>query len=301
MSEQHEDTEYLAEILKQLQNIDTRLRRFERGIRRQTPQPKLNYLILNILDHCNLRCRGCDHFACIAEERFVSVEGIKEDVVRMSELLHGAVTHISVMGGEPLLHPDLQEILTATRAAFPNTDIVVHTNGLLLLKMGEDFWKCCREKNIGIINTKYPINLDYGEIQKKAAEYSVRFEFRGNTGTVEKTSFKNPLDLTGQQNPTLSFWECYHANKCVFLEDGKLYTCTIAPTVWIFNKKFGTHLELETGDYLDIYKAQSADEVYRFLATPKPFCRYCAVSKRTKGYPWGRSKQEMSEWLPDDD
>lgn len=298
MSDQ-KDTEYLQEILKQLQSLDQRLHRFERGIKRFTPQSRLDYFVLNILDHCNLRCRGCDHFACIAEERFVSVEGIKNDVVRLSELLHGAVTSISVMGGEPLLHPDLLEILSATRAAFPNTEIDVHTNGLLLLKMSEDFWKCCRENNIGIINTKYPINQDYEGMQRKAAEYNVRFKFMGKTGTIEKTSYKNPLDLEGRQNAALSFWECYHANHCVFLEDGKLYTCTVAPTAWIFNKKFGTHLELEPGDYLDIYAAQSAGEVYRFLAAPKPFCRYCAVSKRTTGYPWGRSKQEMSEWLPD--
>lgn len=40
---------------------------------RMTPQPTLQYLVLNILDHCNLNCKGCDHFAPIAKkEKFLT-------------------------------------------------------------------------------------------------------------------------------------------------------------------------------------------------------------------------------------
>jgi len=131
-----------------------------------------------------------------------------------------------------------------------------------------------------------------------AEDNDVPFEFYGDTGEVQKTSYKMPMDIDGRQDPVNSFWTCYHANNCCFLEEGRLFTCTIAPTVHIFNKKFGTHMELEPEDYLDIYNTQSAEEVYRFLSTPKPFCRYCMTGKRTFGHPWERSKQEMSEWLP---
>lgn len=288
-----------SKITARLSGIGGQLDRIELGAKRATPQPRLSYLVLNILDHCNLRCKGCDHFACIADERFVSVDNIKKDVVRMSELLHGAVTRIGIMGGEPLLHPNLLEILAATRTAFPNTIIQLVTNGLLLLKMSDDFWKCCQQNNIIIANTKYPINQDYEKMQRTAAEHDVRFEFYGGSGKVQKTSYKNPLDLEGRQDPVYSFWRCYHANNCCFLEEGKLYTCTMAPTIHIFNKRYNTNLKLETGDSLDIYAVKNTDEVFRFLATPKPFCRYCMVSKRTTGLPWDQSKQEMSEWLPD--
>lgn len=216
----------------------------------------------------------------------------------MSELLHGAVTRIGVMGGEPLLHPGLQEILVATRSAFPNTYIQLITNGLLLLKMSENFWKCCRDNNIVIANTKYPINLDYEKMQRVAAEHNVQYEFFGGTDKVEKTLRKYPFDLKGRQNPIFSFWDCFHT-ECTSLDDGKLFICPISATARIFNEKYGTHLELEPGDYLDIYEVQSADEINNFLAKPKPFCRYCMISKREHELPWGQTTQEISEWLSD--
>jgi len=112
---------------------------------RLTPQEQLSYFILNIVDHCNLRCKGCDHFASIAEERFVSLEHIKRDLARMSILLNGNVKRIGVMGGEPLLHPELKQILISARVYFPDTLIQLVTNGLLLLRQDEEFWQICRE------------------------------------------------------------------------------------------------------------------------------------------------------------
>ena len=38
---------------------------------RMAPQPRLSYVVLKILDYCNLRCKGRDHFAAIARRRFV--------------------------------------------------------------------------------------------------------------------------------------------------------------------------------------------------------------------------------------
>lgn len=289
----------LDKKLESLSKISGQLNQIKLAAKRTTPQPRLSYFEFSIVDHCNLRCQGCVHFSCIAEEHFVTVESIKRDLDRMSELLHGEVTRISVMGGEPLLHPDLQKILAVTRSSFPGSTVLLVTNGLLLLKMSVDFWECCRENNIVVSPTKYPINLDYEEIQRIADQHNVQFEFYGGTGNVQKTSWKLPLDLNGRQDPIYNFWTCYRSNFCVNLDNGKLYTCAIAPSIRIFNKKFGTHLELDSGDYLDIYKAQCADDIYNFLAKPKPFCRYCMISKQSFGLPWGLSKQKMSEWLPD--
>lgn len=288
------------QLLGNLPQIRSQIQRIESGALRLQKQPRLSYFVLNILDHCNLRCKGCDHFACIAEERFVSLESIRNDVKRFSELMHGAVTRIGVMGGEPLLHPNLIEILQVTRQAFPDTLIHLVTNGLLLLRMNEKFWECCCENNIVIVNTKYPINQKYDLMQQKAAEHNVKFEFYGNTGEVQKTSYKMPMDINGRQNPVKSFWECYHGNSLPLLMEGKFYSCTVAPNVRHFNKRFGTTMEVEPGDYLDIYKIQSADEIFEFLSKPKPFCRYCMTDKRSFGHPWERSKQQMNEWTLDE-
>lgn len=265
--------------------------------RRLTPQRKLSYFVLNILDHCNLRCKGCDHFAAIAEERFVSPDDIKKDLCRMSEILKGDVARIGVMGGEPLLHPQLKEILINTRLFFPGTIIHLVTNGILLLKQDEEFWRICHNHKIVIVNTKYPVNLDYEAMKQTSAAHDVMFEHYNQTGEITKTSYKIPLDIKGSQNPGKSFSGCFHANNLPLLMEGKLYSCTIAPNVRHFNKRFGTHMELEEGDYLDIHRVRKASELLRFLSRPKPFCRYCDVGKRSYGLEWQRSKQDISEWI----
>jgi hypothetical protein len=264
-----------------------------------TPQPQLQYFALNILDHCNLRCKGCDHFAAIAEKRFVSLDNIKKDLAQMSKILNGEIPRIGIMGGESLLHPQLKEILICARLFFPGTVLQLLTNGLLLLKQDEDFWRICREQNILIVNTKYPINLDHDAIEKTATAQNVMFEHYQNTGEITKTSYKIPLDLEGRQDPRKSFINCFHANVLPLLMEGKLYPCTVAPNVRHFNKRFGTHLELEDSDSLDIHRVNKASEITNFLSCPKAFCRYCDVHNRSYGHKWERSKFEISEWVTD--
>ncbi|HUN55443.1 MAG TPA: radical SAM protein [Smithella sp.] len=271
---------------------------FKKNARKSlTPQRQLSYFLLNILDHCNLRCKGCDHFAAIAEKRFVSLENIKKDLARMSKILNGGIPIIGIMGGEPLLHPQLKEILFYARFFFPKTVLRLVTNGLLLPKQDEDFWRTCREQKILIVNTKYPVNLDHDAIKKIAAAQNVMFEYYEDTGDIIKTSYKIPLDIEGSQDPRKSFIKCFHANALPLLMEGKLYACTVAPNVRHFNKRFGTHLELEDSDSLDIHHVNNASEIINFLCSPKPFCRYCDVNNRSYGHKWERSKFEIGEWV----
>jgi hypothetical protein len=264
--------------------------------KRLTPQRQLSYFVLNILDHCNLRCKGCDHFAAIAAERYVALDDIQKDLAQMSKMLNGDVGCIGIMGGEPLMHPQLKEILNQARLFFPETIIQLVTNGLLLLRQDEEFWQTCREQNIVIVNTKYPIHLDYKAIEHTSAKHGVILEYYGNTGEKAKTSYRIPLDIKGRQDPRKSFMECFHANRVPLLMEGKFYSCTVAPNVRHFNKKFGTQMELEDGDSLDIYHVEKASELLEFLSCPKPFCRFCDVKNRSYHHMWKPSRQEISEW-----
>lgn len=260
------------------------------------PQGDLSYFVLNILDHCNLRCRGCDHFSAIASERFVAMEDISRDLARMAELFGEDVERIGVMGGEPLLHPRLEQVLREARRCFPATTIQVVTNGILLLKQTDSFWDACRRQRIVVVVTKYPIGLDYAAITGTANAHGVAVEYRDETEAQEKRLYRIPLDISGAQDPEASFARCFHANTCVLLMEGKLYTCTVAPNVRIFNQRFGTDLPLQDEDSLDIHRTGTRREVLQFLRTPKPFCRYCKVSQRSFGHPWERSAQHMNEW-----
>jgi hypothetical protein len=265
---------------------------------RYAVKPCLEYMIVNILDHCNLRCKGCDHFACIADEKIFSQEGLYRDLERLSQIFNGDyIIKIAVMGGEPLLHPELKQILADVRYFFPHTEIRLTTNGLLLLQQDEDFWKVCRENEVTIVNTKYPINLDHEEMKKKAQSENVKFKFFEGTGDgVIKQSFKKHINLAGDSDPADSFSKCHISNYGNILLDGKFYGCPFSVQSYrIFNKKFNQNLRMTEEDYIDIYQDVTKEDFFRFAAKPKFYCRYC--KGLSEPFDWERSKQQMCEWV----
>lgn len=270
------------------------------SIMRLQTQPRYEYIVINILSHCNLRCKGCDHFACIADPYFVKLETIEKDLHRLKELTNGKITKMGIMGGEPLLHPDLLQILKTARSLFPDTIIRLTTNGLLLLNMKQEFWDVCSKERITIVNTKYPLNLKYDEMKKKGRENGVKFKyFEGTGGKVVKTSYKKVINVEGTENPVMMFMNCHIANYGNFLMEGKIYGCPFIGTIHIFNEKFGYDLQVDESDYIDIYdETLTYEKMLKFAATPHSFCRYCDVFHRGWGLKWERSKQDKYEWLP---
>lgn len=285
-----------AGTVQQTNKMAADLRSIETKMLRVQQQPRLSYFALGILDHCNLNCKGCDVFSSIAEERFVSLKDIQNDLRQISLLTRGDVTRINILGGEPLLHPDLLEILRIARETFPKTLLQVVSNGLLLLNKKDDFWSICRENDIVVVVTKYPINIDHSTMLEVAKSNQVKFHFYGNTDTITKTSYKMPMDIDGLQDARRSFWNCYHVNTCPILKEGKLYPCSPSSGAIHFNRRFGTHMDMEADDYLDIYSVKDNAELLSFLSTPKPFCRFCKTAERTFGHTWEQSKKDISEW-----
>jgi len=261
-----------------------------------TPQKHLDFFAVPIVEHCNLRCRFCDHFAPLAEEEFADIKVFEKDFARLSELLNAKVDRIGLMGGEPLLHPQISDFFYVARKYFPETKLQFVTNGILLLKQTEVFWKACKDNRITIFNTKYPLPLDFDKIKEVAKQHNVSFNFSDYSGIIIKTSNKIPLDLEGKQDMNTNFKKCLHANNFCSLSKGKLFTCTVAPNIRHFNKFFNKNIPITDEDYIDIYKAENEKEVMLFLSKPKPICKYCYVEKRTTGHQWQKSKKDIKEW-----
>lgn len=229
----------------------------------------------DVVSHCNLNCKGCNHFSPLCKEEFVDVNGLARDFARLSELTHRRTENIDIMGGEPLLHPEIIKIMELGRRYFDGPIRIV-TNGVLLPKMNEDFWLACKNNNIKIIVTSYPIRLDRKAIQKKAKTYGVKIKIRVQMHN-RHTWCRLPKDLTGGQNIHTQLRNCLIANFCIFLRDGKLSTCCLPLVIDRFNTYFNKNIETSAEDFIDIYKAKSIDEIFNFLCKPMPFCRYCKL------------------------
>lgn len=249
---------------------------------------------VNVTDHCNLNCSGCEHFSSIAEDHYVNPAALEKDFERLSVITGGKIEMLHLMGGEPLLHPDIVAIMKMSRKYFPRGSIKVVSNGLLISKMKDDFWQAARESKIIISVTRYPIKIDFDAIRSLAAKNNARFEFF-NIGA--KSMQKRPLDLTGAQNIYSNFRMCHMANYCVQLRAGKIYPCVVIAYIVFFNKYFSQNLIVSDNDYIDIYKARTLDDITSFLIKPPPFCRYCNIKKITRNIKWSVSKKDISEWI----
>ena len=94
-------------------------------------KPVLNYVECHISYHCNLKCKGCSHFSNIAEPEFPNFEQFQNDMQRLGELFRN-IEKIRLLGGEPLLNPELPKYIECCRKIFPLCDMRVVTNGLLI-------------------------------------------------------------------------------------------------------------------------------------------------------------------------
>ena len=272
-------------------------RKIENYLRKITPRPYLDFIEFHLAEHCNLGCYSCVQFSQIAEEEYYDIEEFERDVKRLFELTNGLIGRIHLMGGEPLLNKNCKDYFFIVRKYFKFNTVLLVTNGILLPKQEKSFWESCRENNITISPTKYPLEIDWDKIQKICNEYNIKLNFYDGSGERNKVSNKNVLKLEGDLDPFHNFIRCWLSNKCVALYKGKICNCSLVPYIKHFNKAFNQNLEVTEMDTIDIYKAKTYEEILEFIAKPIPFCRYCNVDKWRSTGKWQRSEKSINEYV----
>ena len=94
--------------------------------------------IIEITDHCNLRCPICYAESGPARQQYRSLEQVQTliDAVVRNE---GEPDVVQISGGEPTLHPDFFAILDRAKAA-PIRHLMINTNGIRIAR-DEEFAK----------------------------------------------------------------------------------------------------------------------------------------------------------------
>ena len=251
----------------------------------------------HLVEHCNLKCAGCTHFSSIAGEEFLSLEEFEKDIRRLSELTGHTARFMNLLGGEPLLHPEVSSFFPIARRYFPDAVIRVVTNGIRLLDMEEEFWQSCKRNHIVIGLTQYPIAVDYEEIIRMISGKGVLFESFSGTSYPRDEMWRLALNEEGKERPVENFLRCPRANACIFISHGKVFNCATMANIGHFNKCFGTEFQLSKEDSIDIYEVNDIQEILSFLCNPKPFCRYCSIDGRKYGEKWSVTRRSPGEWL----
>lgn len=250
---------------------------------------------IHLAEHCNLKCCACNNFSCIAEPELVDVEEFSKDMKRLGEIFSHECESILLIGGEPLLHPEIITLMKIARENFRHGEISIFTNGILLAGQKNEFWQSCHENNISITISPYPIKLDTGKIKSQSEKFGVKCKW-----ALSRDSFYiEPLNLDGNSDINLNFGLCVRANGCISLSHGRLFTCTFVPNVHHFNKKFGTSIPVTRADYVDIYDDNiTPDAILQKMSEPIPACRYCDVRNSSiREIKWGITQGKIEEWI----
>lgn len=250
----------------------------------------LRYLETHITDHCNLNCAACGHYSPLAPPWFADVASMERDMRQLASLFSN-IEVMHLLGGEPLLHPEVANFIDVVHRAFPAAEVNVVTNGLLLEKMPTPFWYALRRANGGVFISVYP---PLAARLVSMTELVRRHGLRLLVG--EMTHFNAHMNFKGDSNARIAFEACRKARYCPFLSNGRLYVCCMPSLVKHFNQHFG--VQVPVGGGIDIYKAGlTGARAIAMLNAPSPTCRFCSYD--FPEFPWKSSKRQMSEWDAD--
>lgn len=86
---------------------------------------KLEELYIEILDKCNLKCRHCSSEACQENNTFMELKTYK---ILIRECMELGLKKVCISGGEPLLHPNLLDMIKFTKDN--DLDVTVYSCGV---------------------------------------------------------------------------------------------------------------------------------------------------------------------------
>lgn len=187
------------------------------------------------------------------------------------------------MGGEPLLNPNLNRIVSIVKSQRVCDDIYITTNGLMLLSVPVDIWNLVDVIEISI----------YPSTRKKLFKmlpniYNLAIQSNTDVHMLSRPEFKHttlsspiiPASLTQHL-----YKECYYKKFCHTLFEGKLYKC--APSVNISSLTIDNLLgkdypdagiDIHSKEYSSSDSLKSTIKTYLDSSAPLHQCKYCLGS-----------------------
>jgi GTP 3',8-cyclase len=206
-----------------------------------------------IVDHCNLTCNLCNHGSPSLPAHFMDVTELNSYVKDFMR-----IDMIRVIGGEPLLHPKIVDILKAIKSLGITKYIEVATNGLLLTTMASDFWSAVDKVRVSV----YP-------------DVDVTLPDKPEIILNHVPFFKDCIRENGEITPNIDYIyaTCKIKNVCNTFKNERFYKCTRAAFMPL-NKKLAT----QDGIRLDNL-TQRKLQVYIQNEAPLEACYHCWGSK----------------------
>lgn len=257
-----------------------------------------------LTNYCNLNCHGCSRWCNIAKNKQIyDTDKLYKDVLTVTSRIKN-VCSICLAGGEPLIHPDITQIvkfLDDVRKQHNISGIYIFTNGKKLLSLPDEFFKVMHETDTRIIYTYYnKSNINYDEIRRRLTDEKIKFR---NVNAAWGLSENSPRDifsitkfiLPGKTRHSLyTFLHC-GCNDSINLWQSKIYKCDKIGFIDTLNDNFGTDFKLiENDDYLLVDKCEE-QTLFKWALDSSNFCNtYCRLAE-CYSEPWHVGKTLKDE------
>lgn len=223
---------------------------------------------------CNLSCRGCSSASDIVKTTVYdpSIESIFTSIENLAKYIEPE--SIDLMGGELFLYWDkVEQIVSKIRQHFPDTQIALATNGLLLDKYKDSLLRLCEENHPCVIDITDHFTLFSKDI--KAKKYHKKLdEFLAQLTTISVSNWPNPADhLKEHKSTEVDDWQRYFIEK-------KLYSGS-STTVKVYNQQKFVSCYYPIDEKIKPYATNDPDGSYAH-GCAMPYCHLLVDSKLYK-------------------
>ena len=252
----------------------------------------MDHLEFYITNVCNLTCENCRSFN---NHRFSGIYKFDQNAIsQWSKKLD--LAHFSILGGEPNLHPHLEQWMLGLRKAWPNAVAELITNGTHLSKVkglhnmlaeyNYELQISVHGKNLRELIAK-EIFLAFGELKIQKIENNkiwfrtdkgVLIDLQNNEHLQEILFIDNDFNLH-HSDPAKAHANCMHKS-CHHMIDNKIYKCSVVGLLPEFLKQQG-----KSTDHLISYHGIDVHSVSKqtiaSLSDPIPHCAICPESPKS--------------------
>lgn len=231
----------------------------------------VEFYITNV---CNLTCRGCNRFNDGKFKGHQRWNDHADAYEKWSEILD--IDFICIIGGEPSLNPDLELYVSNLRKFWPNSTIMIQTNGTYTNIQQVDWY--------GKYQTSFGVSIH----DKESAD-QLKKDWKDNGTIIEAYVFNQPNIIKKDDHyilhdsdPDLAFKAC-DMKHCHTMFNGKLYKCPMMPIIPEFAKQFDLQTTDTQQELLDNYQPltceSTQEELENFVDNINTLIPQCSLCK----------------------
>ena len=234
----------------------------------------ISYIEVVLTTFCTLNCKGCSALMPFYNKRKnYDLDVIIKSLDTLTESVN-SVQKLRLLGGEPLLYPNIEELIKYTSKNDKIKNVIIVTNGTLLLS--DELIELLKDNKFGVYISDYgEISIKKDELVNQLKSNNIRCELKN-----EKSKWRDYGDLECRNRTKRKLKKQFSKCEinCSSIFDGKLFYCP--------RNSHGTNLKkipLRNEDYIELYnntldKKQLRKKLYHFFYKYTPYieaCNYC--------------------------